>query len=332
MEDHDQRFKQMLEAYLQEFIKLFFPQWANRFDWSQVEFLNREAFTDPPLGSRMFLDLIAKVHLHEPFSVSLRSVEHFVILIHIEIESGDSVAAFHPRMLDYFSWARTKHQVPILPIGLFLRVGLEGIGWIVYEESLWGEKLIQFRYPYIGLPALPALEYLERENLIAVALSALMKVPESERLRLKAEALHRIATGAGEAGKRKLLFDCVEAYLELGAADTAEFDQLLLTPRYREVFDMTKTSYEKGQEAGQQIGQRIGQEIGQRIGQEIGQRIGQEIGQQNAQMDMLKRMLPKRFGPLDNAIWKRVEAMSSEQRAQLAEDLVTATSLEQLGL
>ncbi len=49
-------------------------------------------------------------------------------------------------------------------------------------------------------------------------------------------------------------------------------------------------------------------------------------------MDMLKRMLPKRFGPLDNAIWKRVEAMSSEQRAQLAEDLVTATSLEQLGL
>jgi hypothetical protein len=28
-------------------------------------------------------------------------------------------------------------QLPVLPIGLFLRVGLDGIGWDAYEEHFW---------------------------------------------------------------------------------------------------------------------------------------------------------------------------------------------------
>jgi len=43
MDDHDQRFKKLLEVCLMEFFKLFFPQWADRFDWSKVEFLNTTA-------------------------------------------------------------------------------------------------------------------------------------------------------------------------------------------------------------------------------------------------------------------------------------------------
>jgi hypothetical protein len=160
VDDHDQRFKQLLESCLFEFFKLFFSRWADRFDWTRVEFLKQEAFLDLPQGSRKYLDLVAKVHLKEPFRVALRSVEHFVILIHVEIESSDSVATFHPRLFDYYAWLRAKHQLPVLPIGLFLRVGFDGVGWITYDESIWDETLIQFRYPYVGLPALPALEYL----------------------------------------------------------------------------------------------------------------------------------------------------------------------------
>ncbi len=304
MDDHDQRFKEMLEVCLLEFFKLFFAHWADRFDWEKVEFLKQEAFIDPPQGSRRFLDLVAKVHLREPYRVALRSVEHFVILVHIEIESSDSVAAFHPRMFDYFAWLRSKHQLPVLPIGLFLRVGFDGAGWITYEESLWGENLVQFRYPYIGLPALPALEYLEGENLLGVALSALMNVPEGERARLKAEALQRLAKAQVDARRRFLLSECVEAYLELEDPHLAEFQHLLLTPKYREVIMLAKTNHE----------------------------LGREVGRAEEQLHMLKRMLPKRFGPIDDSVWKRVEAMSYKQREQLAEDLIVATSLEQLGL
>jgi hypothetical protein len=37
MEDHDQRFKTLLREFFRELFLLFFPQWAKRFDFSQVE-------------------------------------------------------------------------------------------------------------------------------------------------------------------------------------------------------------------------------------------------------------------------------------------------------
>ena len=308
MDDHDQRFKQLLELCLREFFDLFFPRWVMRFDWSRIEWLKQEAFTDPPQGQRRLLDLVAKVPLFDPWRATMRSAEFCVILIHIEIESGDSVAAFHPRMFDYYSWLRSKHQIPVLPIGLFLRVGLDGTGWIAHEEILWDEKLDTFRYPYIGLPELPALEHLQGENLLGVALAALMKVPESERARLKAEALQRLATSPQDAVRRFLMCECVEAYLPLEGPHLTEFDNLLLTPRFQEASMIAKTSYEKGIEKGI------------------------EKGQGQGQLAILRRQLQKRFGTIDPRVLQQLESLSFEQREQLAEDLMTATSLEQLGL
>jgi hypothetical protein len=242
--------------------------------------------------------------LKEPFSIELRSVEHFVILIHIEIESSDSVATLHPRLFDYYAWLRAKHQLPVLPIGLFLRVGFDGAGWITYEESIWDETLVQFRYPYVGLPALPALDYLEGENLLGVALSALMKIPDADRAQLKADALQRLATAQVDAVRRYLMCECVDAYLNLDGPHLVEFEHLLQTPKYGNALMVAKTSYEKGLDAG---------------------RAQQQIR-------TLKRQLPIRFGPISDSIWKRIETMSLEQCEQLAEDMMKAESLEQLGL
>ncbi len=51
MIDHDQRFKSLLKAFFAEFFQVFFPEWADRFDFSRVEWLEQEVFTDPPRGS-----------------------------------------------------------------------------------------------------------------------------------------------------------------------------------------------------------------------------------------------------------------------------------------
>ena len=34
MADHDQRFKSLLKAFFAEFFQVFFPAWADRFDFS----------------------------------------------------------------------------------------------------------------------------------------------------------------------------------------------------------------------------------------------------------------------------------------------------------
>src|SRR5207237_9056132 len=77
-------------------------------------------------------------------------------LVHVEVESRESAQAFRPRMFEYYVQLRRDTQLPVLPIGLFLRVGLDGVGWDAYEERLWGHRLLRFKYADVGLPALDA--------------------------------------------------------------------------------------------------------------------------------------------------------------------------------
>ena len=44
--DHDQIFKQLIEAFFREFMELFCPDEAALIDFSKVEFLREEHFTD----------------------------------------------------------------------------------------------------------------------------------------------------------------------------------------------------------------------------------------------------------------------------------------------
>lgn len=169
-----------------------------------------------------------------------------MILVHVEVESGDSVAAVPQSMCGYYSAIRAKHLLPVFPIGLYLHVGFEGIGWSVHQESLWEESLLAFRYPYVGLPALDARIYLEGDNWLGVALSALMKMPEEERARMRADAILKLANSPLDPSRRFLLCECVEAYLPLEGLSLNEYDQLSLTPKYQEARMLGQTSYEKG--------------------------------------------------------------------------------------
>ena len=45
MVDHDQRFKSLLKAFFAEFFQVFFPAWAERFDFSRLEWLEQEIFS-----------------------------------------------------------------------------------------------------------------------------------------------------------------------------------------------------------------------------------------------------------------------------------------------
>ncbi len=96
-------------------------------------------------------------------------------------------------MLSYYEQLRRRHGLPVLPIALYLRVGLDGIGWDVYEETYWGHRLLSFAYAYVGLPGLDGERYVAGEHLLGVALTALMRVPPARRAAVYAEALRRLA-------------------------------------------------------------------------------------------------------------------------------------------
>ncbi len=124
-------------------------------------------------------------------------------------------------MFEYYVQVRRDSQLPVLPIGLYLRVGLDGIGWDAYEEYFWEHRLLRFEYAYVGLPGLEAEAYVSGEHLLGVALSALMRVPAERRAEVHAEALKRITQCGENDWRRFLLMECAEAYAELDAVQRA---------------------------------------------------------------------------------------------------------------
>src|SRR5713101_3453276 len=121
--DHDQRFKHLLREFFREFMELFFPAQAARLDFTAVEWLDKELFTDPPQGEKKVLDLVAKVPAKPPGDVGEQ-----IILIHVEVESEDCTTSLDERFPEYFWHLRRKYGAAVLPVAVFLKVGLDGLG------------------------------------------------------------------------------------------------------------------------------------------------------------------------------------------------------------
>src|ERR1700674_23545 len=146
-------------------------------------------------------------------------------------------------MFEYYIQLRRDTGLPVLPIALFLRVGLDGVGWDTYEEHFWEHRIVRFEYAYVGLPALDGEQYATGEHLLGAALSALMRLPADRRAELYAEGLKRIARSGENDFRRFLLAECLEAYADLDEAQLERLERLLSTEQYQEVKPIMITTY-----------------------------------------------------------------------------------------
>ena len=104
---HDQRFKEFLHVFLQEFLKLFYPHVEEQLDFKKVEFLDKEVFTDRHDGSRREADVVAKLHT--------RKGQPELVLIHVEVQARTE-ADVNERMFEYYTLLRSRYRLPIFPI------------------------------------------------------------------------------------------------------------------------------------------------------------------------------------------------------------------------
>jgi Domain of unknown function (DUF4351) len=137
---------------------------------------------------------------------------------------------------------------------IYLKVGLDCVGVDSYEER-FGDLAVQtFRYLYVGLPGLDAVEYVEGENWLGVALAVLMWIPKERVPWLGAEALRRLTGSPLNEQQKFLLTECVEAYLPLDESTRIDFERIVEETLGSEVKAMNKTSYEKGLDKGREEG------------------------------------------------------------------------------
>src|SRR5262249_33992308 len=100
--DHDQRLKVLLKEFFEAFFRCFFPAWAARFEFTDVQGRDKELFLAPPQGEKRQLDLVARLRLRPGGPPPREGVTDLVALVHVELESRASAVAFRPRMFDYY--------------------------------------------------------------------------------------------------------------------------------------------------------------------------------------------------------------------------------------
>jgi hypothetical protein len=306
--DHDQRFKKLLQELFRELMELFWPVWAALFDFDSLVWLPQEIYSEPREGKMIRIDLVGKLKLKKPVTQDQTAAREWLALIHVEIESRESLERLRPQVYKYYHKLREKHGLPVLPLAMLLQVGLEGLGVDVYEEFFGSFRPLHFQYLYAGLPALDGEKYLTGDNWLGVALSTLMKLPAKKRAKLTAQALDRLVKSPENDWRKYLLCDCVDAYSPLTKGQRKQLDELLASEPFSGVRAMHKTWYEKGLEKGEEQGMEKGRKL------------------------LLQELLEKKFGPLPPKVKVALEKWPDEKLIELGESLWKANSLEELGL
>ena len=305
---HDQVFKDLIGRFLPDFLTLVAPEPAARLDLSCWTLLDKETFTDWPKGKRRELDLLVEVPLADG---SGRTA-----LVHVEIEAR-ARRAIGLRLAGYFMQIRLRHGRPVVPAVLCLRGGRPGINLEVVVDAELGREIGRFYYYSFGLEKSRAEDFLAKDQPLAWALAALMRSETLSRAEHKMACLRRIAAASLDDLRRFLLVNCVETYLQLQGRDAEELEALEARGNAEEVRVMRMTWAEELEAKGRATGV------------EMGKREGLEMGFWQA----LLRQLGVRFGPLSDDVKRRVEAIRSVERLnQIAEQILVASSLEELGL
>jgi hypothetical protein len=140
MPKYDQRLKELIREIIDSFLELILPGWAGRFDFARIEWLQQEVFADPPQGERRILDLVARLPRRQAAEDGSTEV------LHIEVEAEDRTTRARRQLSDGNHLLRQRHDRPVLPLAMYLNVGLEGRGMDSYREQAEGLDIYELRF------------------------------------------------------------------------------------------------------------------------------------------------------------------------------------------
>jgi hypothetical protein len=311
--DHDQFFKRLMHLFLREFVELFFADWVGRFDFGRVEWLEQEVFPDPPRGEKRVVDVLAKLPTVPGDPPRANEPRDSIVLIHIEMESADRATGFAERMYVYYRDVTAKYGLDILPVGIFLSVGLDGRGTDTFERWVWERRVLRFEYDYVGLPGLPAEPYLRGNNMLGVAWSCVMHMARDQRPEAAAEAMAIIEASSLTPEQKMALMDFILSYAPRDEVQQRDLMELLKDPKRERIMQLRKTWKEEGVEEGLERGRQEARQEGNR--------------------NLLERLVAVKFPQLSRAtIRLRVANLSAEQVDEMAMRLLTAQTPQELGL
>ena len=307
---HDQRFKEFLQTFLQEFLRLFFPDLEQRLDFRKIEFLDKEVFTNLAEGSSRRADVVAKLTTHDGLPK--------LLLVHIEIQANPE-KGFPERMCEYYSLLRSRYKIPVFPVVIYLHGGKTGLTSEEYVEHVYDYEIQRFRFQVVQLARLDVEEYRKGVGPVGAALGALMDSSRTrERAELKASLLLQVIESEFDEARQLLLANIINTYLELSPGEWERYRKVVKRKEYRKVQDVDETWMDKLLSQGEKKGREEGLHAGHEVGREEGLRVGVMEGKRQT----LFLLMERKFGPLPEGAASRVRSIESVDELDRLLDLI----------
>ena len=122
-------------------------------------------------------------------------------------------------MFRYFARLYEKHGLPVYPVAVLSYDRPETPGPDGHEVVFPDLQVLAFRYRTIQLNRLSWRDFLERENPVAAALMAKMRIATKDRPKVKAACLRLLATLRLDPARMRLISGFVDTYLRLDAEE-----------------------------------------------------------------------------------------------------------------
>jgi len=312
--DHDRLFKELLETFFAEFMRLFFPAAGMYVDFTHIRFLQQEIFTDVTAGEKHEVDILVETRLKE---------EPGLILVHVEPQAY-AQKDFNQRMFNYFSRLYEKHRRRILPIAVFSydQIRDEPDTFALGFPFL---DVLRFRFYKLELKKLSWRDYIAGDNPVAAALLSKMGFKQEEKVRVKVEFMRMLARMKPDPARMELLGGFFETHLKLNRQEEEQFYQELDSIDRKEadaIMQITTSWHEKGREEG-----RI---EGEARGEARGEIRGEARGRVEAKQDAICKFLSKRFKADTAGLQQKIQQIDSlEALDNVMEELFAANTLKE---
>lgn len=271
--DHDAIFKELLSTFFLDFLELFAPQVLEYAEPSDLTLepteTVREVFSPIVQGKKKIADVVARLSFRD---------QETCFLVHVESQSSAySQEDFRWRMFHYFARLHEKYRLPVYPIALFTFDEPFQEQENRYVVSFPDRQVLDFSFVSIQLNRLNWRDFLERENPVASALMAKMRIAPSERAQVKAECLRLLATLKLNPEKMEFISGVIGTYLNLNEEEEEQFQQVVesmdLETKER-VMEFATDWAARGRLEGKLEGRLEGKLEGQQQGLEQGKILG----------------------------------------------------------